>query len=141
MAQWEHKEFAGELQKKKKNDPIEVFIKCRDECNSQQKRCAGLGFKQCSVCKNVLCSICTKVMCKSDGAQPIMILPAKHYNKISKQLFMEKDDVNSDGICSDDEMMTMMMMMMMMMMMKYVAIHLMEMIKKKKLEMELKATC
>ena len=31
--------------KKKKNDLLEAFNKCRDECNCQQKRCVALGLK------------------------------------------------------------------------------------------------
>ena len=79
---------------KKKNDLIEACVKCRDECNCQEKRCAALGLKQCPVCKNVLHSICSKVPCKTDGIRPIMILSAKHNaNKILKQPFDEKDKV------------------------------------------------
>ena len=70
-------ELVREAAKKKKNDAIEAFIKCRDEFNCWQKRSASLGLNQCSVCKNVLCSICSKTMSKTDCAQPL-ILPAKH---------------------------------------------------------------
>ena len=44
--------------------------------------------------------ICSKATGKAtDGAWPIMILPAKHKaNKISKQLFDEEDDISSDYV-------------------------------------------
>ena len=93
MTQCKLKELAKEAAKKE-NDLIEACIKCRDECNCQEKRCAALGLKQCPVCKNVLHSICSKVSCKTDGIRPIMILSAKHNaNKILKQPFDEKDKV------------------------------------------------
>ena len=91
-----------ELQKKKKNDLNEVFIKCRDEFNCWQKRCAPyLGLKQCPVCKNVLQSLYSQTMCETNGALLIMILTAKHNaNKISKHFFDVEDDISSEGLCS-----------------------------------------
>lgn len=37
--------YQRSCKKKKKNDLLEAFNKCRDECNCQQKRCVALGLK------------------------------------------------------------------------------------------------
>lgn len=72
----EKKAEANKQAAEKKECMKEAFIRCKEKCNCNQKKCSATGLKQCPICKNVLKSNCSKSNCKVDGVKPTMILPA-----------------------------------------------------------------
>ena len=72
----EKKAEAKKQATEKKEGMKEAFIRCKEKCNCNQKKCSASGLKQCPICKNVLKSNCSKSNCKVDGVKPTMILPA-----------------------------------------------------------------
>ena len=79
--------------KEKRKIIKEKFIKRKDQYQFKGK-CSISGYKQCSICNDVLKSICTKQSCKVDDIKPKMIEATKPTSK--REIINVNEEESSD---------------------------------------------
>ena len=107
---------AAEKVKEKKEDAAMkkeelrlAFTICKESCHcSNSPRCIISGFKQCSVCLDVLKSQCSKTLCVVDRKKTVMVVAATSTKTKSKPKPLSSSKRSSkqmfkDMMCSEEE--------------------------------------
>jgi hypothetical protein len=85
----------------KKEEVKEAFILCKVRCICREIKCKAIGWKECSICHNIMRSVCSKVGCRVDGRKPEMILPAASLTH-RRPLFDESDNWENEDFSSEE---------------------------------------
>ena len=96
--------------KKKKDDLVNMFKNCVDECKCAGRSSCVKDFKQCPICSTVLKSQCGKKSCDRDGKKPVMIkeVTFRGIRQSKRNLFKtisspEESDAGIEFEVTDDE--------------------------------------
>ena len=91
---------------KAKEENLNAFNRCLEECQCGQIKCAASGFKMCAICKSLLKTQCKKKKCVNYGKLPNMLTPKCDIRLIVADVFSDSDSDSSDAasdVASGDE--------------------------------------
>ena len=104
------KEKMKDDKRKTKKEQKESFMRCKELCTCKAHVCKASGFKECTVCGDIMKSQCTKGRCTVDGVRPLMVQSwydvEKRFNHSEGKKKVRKMEIqlsDSDSEYSTDE--------------------------------------